>query len=131
LRQPQKLVGVGVAAAPLAGLAPGLIVVAGGRSLTAMLSEATFEWAASSLYFAVIWSLGALVIIGLGRWGPARRLRYVLLVPLLFWEGLSLFLWTHRLMWQELGVCLPPADLVEYQHGSEPGGDPFCDLPPG
>ncbi|MDP8927536.1 MAG: hypothetical protein M3O70_02905, partial [Actinomycetota bacterium] len=41
LRQPQKLVGVGVAAAPLAGLAPGLIVVAGGRSLTAMLSEAT------------------------------------------------------------------------------------------
>ncbi|MDP8927412.1 MAG: hypothetical protein M3O70_02245 [Actinomycetota bacterium] len=131
LRHRQKLLAAGVAAAPLGTLPSGLVVVAGRRSLTGMLGGATATWAMQSVYVAVTWSLGALVIIGLGRWSPARRLRYILLVPLVLWLAFVLLGSTHLLVWEELGVCLPPADLVEYRHGSEPGGDPFCDLPPG
>ncbi len=59
--------------------------------------------------------------------GPSKAIEVYPTRTLVLWLAFVLLGSTHLLVWEELGVCLPPADLVEYQHGS----DPFCDLPPG
>lgn len=124
------VVQVGLSAAPLLGLPPALMVVAGGGTLMSMLTGSVSLWLEVAILLAAVpWGIGSLLAVALRRWPKATWIGYLLLVPVTSFIVFLVLASTVHASWNERGVCLPPGELVEYSGGDGTRTD--CDLPPG